>query len=92
MTKEQFLKNLLPPEGNVDVVLDTDTYNEVDDQFAIGWLLNKNGRYMHGRIENVKLPGYDGVYHDCEKEIPMCYVDRIYRNPLMGDLINKLIK
>ena len=62
------------------------------DVTAIGWLLNKNGRYMHGRIENVKLPGYDGVYHDCEKEIPMCYVDRIYRNPLMGDLINKLIK
>lgn len=60
------------------------------DVTAIGWLLNKNGRYMHGRIENVKLPGYDGVYHDCEKEIPMCYVDRIYRNPLMGDLINKL--
>ena len=62
------------------------------DVTVIGWLLNKNGRYMHGRIENVKLPGYDGVYHDCEKEIPMCYVDRIYRNPLMGDLINKLIK
>lgn len=37
MTKEQFLKNLLPPEGNVDVVLDTDTYNEVDDQFAIAY-------------------------------------------------------
>lgn len=40
MTKEQFLKNLLPPEGNVDVVLDTDTYNEVDDQFAIAYMLN----------------------------------------------------
>ena len=40
MTKEQFLKNLLPPDGNVDVVLDTDTYNEVDDQFAIAYMLN----------------------------------------------------
>ena len=39
MTKEQFLKNLLPPEGNVDVVLDTDAFNEVDDQYAIVYML-----------------------------------------------------
>lgn len=62
------------------------------DVTAIGWLLNKNGRFMHNRIVDVKLPGYDGVYHDCEKEILICYVDRIYRNSLMGDLINKLTK
>ncbi len=30
---------LLPPNGDVDVVLDTDAYNEVDDQFAIAYLL-----------------------------------------------------
>ena len=40
MTKEQFLKNLTPPAGRVDVVLDTDTFNEIDDQFAIGYLLH----------------------------------------------------
>lgn len=28
-----------PPEGVVDVVLDTDAYNEIDDQFAISFLL-----------------------------------------------------
>ena len=39
MTKEQFLKNLLPPEGKADMVLDTDAYNEVDDQFAIAYML-----------------------------------------------------
>lgn len=27
------------PEGIVDVVIDTDTYNEVDDQFAVSWAL-----------------------------------------------------
>ncbi len=26
---------LQPPEGSCDVVIDTDTYNEIDDQFAI---------------------------------------------------------
>ena len=35
MTKERFLRNLLPPAGPVDVVLDTDAYNEVDDQLPL---------------------------------------------------------
>lgn len=39
MTKEQYLKNLNVPNGKVDVVLDTDTYNEVDDLFALCWML-----------------------------------------------------
>ncbi len=39
MTREQFLKNLSVPNGKVDVVLDTDAYNEIDDQFAIGYML-----------------------------------------------------
>ncbi len=39
MTNEQRMKNLEVPEGRVDVVLDTDAYNEIDDQFAIAYLL-----------------------------------------------------
>ena len=39
MTYEQRLKNLSVPEGKIDVVLDTDAYNEIDDQFAIAYLL-----------------------------------------------------
>lgn len=39
MTKEQRLKNLQVPQGRVDVVLDTDAFNEIDDQFAIAYLL-----------------------------------------------------
>jgi inosine-uridine nucleoside N-ribohydrolase len=33
------LQRLTPPKGPVDVVLDTDTYNEVDDQFAVVYAL-----------------------------------------------------
>ncbi len=29
------LERLLPPTGRVRMVLDTDTYNEIDDQFAL---------------------------------------------------------
>ncbi len=39
MTKEQYFKNLNVPNGKVDIVLDTDTYNEVDDLFALCWAL-----------------------------------------------------
>ena len=39
MTNEQRMNNLSVPQGRVDVVLDTDAYNEIDDQFAISYLL-----------------------------------------------------
>ncbi|MDD3278560.1 MAG: nucleoside hydrolase [Lachnospiraceae bacterium] len=33
------IKRLVKPQGKVDVVLDTDTYNEIDDQFAVAYLI-----------------------------------------------------
>lgn len=32
------------PEGPIDVVLDTDTYNEVDDQYALAYLLQSSDK------------------------------------------------
>ena len=39
MNQTTYLQNLIPPVGSVDVVLDTDAYNEIDDQYAISYLL-----------------------------------------------------
>ena len=39
ITQEQRMKNLEVPQGKIDVVLDTDACNEIDDQFAISYLL-----------------------------------------------------
>ncbi|MBR2957916.1 MAG: nucleoside hydrolase [Clostridia bacterium] len=39
MNSEQRIKNLSVPKRKIDVVLDTDAYNEIDDQFAIAYLL-----------------------------------------------------
>ena len=33
------IERLVPPEGKVRMVLDTDTYNEIDDQFAVVYAL-----------------------------------------------------
>lgn len=45
MTNEQYLKNLTMPTGRIDVVLDTDAYNEIDDQFAICYMLKNQTRF-----------------------------------------------
>ena len=44
MTHEQLLKNLQVPAGPIDVVLDTDTYNEIDDQYAVSYLLRSGDK------------------------------------------------
>ena len=41
MTNESLLRRLERPEGRIRVILDTDAYNEIDDQFAIAYLLGK---------------------------------------------------
>lgn len=35
INNEDLIKRLAPPAGCIDMVLDTDTYNEIDDQFAL---------------------------------------------------------
>jgi inosine-uridine nucleoside N-ribohydrolase len=44
VTYEQRIKNLSVPAGKIDVVLDTDAYNEIDDQFAIAYMLKNPER------------------------------------------------
>ncbi|MBR0828140.1 nucleoside hydrolase [Bradyrhizobium manausense] len=45
LTEAARLKLLTPPVGRVRVVLDTDTYNEIDDQFALVQLLLSKDRF-----------------------------------------------
>ena len=44
LTDEQRLAMLAAPAGPVDAVIDTDTFNEVDDQFAISYALRSQDR------------------------------------------------
>lgn len=39
LTNEELTARLAPPKGRAKMVLDTDTYNEVDDQFALSYAL-----------------------------------------------------
>ena len=44
LTTEQRVQRLEPPAGRVRMVLDTDTYNEIDDQFALVYALLSHER------------------------------------------------
>lgn len=41
---ESFLRRLEKPKGKIDVVLDTDTYNELDDQFALSYMMKNSDK------------------------------------------------
>lgn len=38
----KLIRRLEKPKGKIDVVIDTDTYNEIDDQFAIAYLIKSD--------------------------------------------------
>lgn len=38
----KLIKQLAKPSGRVDVVIDTDTYNEIDDQYALAYLIKSD--------------------------------------------------
>lgn len=44
MDSKKLLERLERPDGCVDVVIDTDTYNEIDDQFALAYLIKSDDR------------------------------------------------
>lgn len=44
MTDSELIKALEVPKNKVDVVLDTDTFNEIDDQYAIAYLLRSDDK------------------------------------------------
>jgi len=45
MEKKQFYENLKTPDGKIDVVLDTDTYNEIDDQYALSYMICNHDKF-----------------------------------------------
>lgn len=44
MDNSQILKKLEKPVGKIDVVLDTDTFNEIDDQYALAYMIQSEDR------------------------------------------------
>lgn len=63
LTEEERKKKLDVPAGKIHLIIDTDTKNEVDDQFAVSWALRSPDRFI-----------VDAVYaapfsHDCFQKL-----------------------
>ena len=81
------------PDGRIDMVLDTDTFNEIDDQFAIAYMLKSQDRLNTLAIyaapfSNEKSTGpADGMeksYHEILKVIGLCGRDDLAASVYRG--------
>lgn len=82
MTEAERINNLRVPEGIVDCVLDTDAFNEIDDQFAIA-LMMKSGKL------NVKAL-YAAPFFNDNSSSPEDGMEKSYNEILkLLDLMNK---
>lgn len=68
----KLLKRLEKPKGKVDVVIDTDTYNEVDDQFALSYLIKSNDKL------NLKAI-YAAPFHNEKSDSPKEGMEKSYQ-------------
>ena len=75
---------LMPPSGKMRLIIDTDTHNEIDDQFALAWALLSQDRF---EIEGILAEPYSFAHHqtpllaayeqilaqeaDTQKEVPI---------------------
>ena len=79
------IQRLVPPTGKVSMVLDTDTYNEIDDQFAVVYSLLSSERISVEAIYAAPFhnsrssgPG-DGMEKSYEEILRL--LDRLQRSP-----------
>ncbi len=60
LSREQLERRLAPPTGKIRMVLDTDTFNEIDDQFAVAYALLSPERLKVEAIYAAPFSSYDG--------------------------------
>ncbi len=70
--------------GDVDVVLDTDAYNEVDDQYAISYLLSYRERLhtkaiyaapFHNELSSGPADGMEKSYDEINRLLPLLHTE-----------------
>ena len=65
------LRRLRKPEGKIDAVLDTDTYNEIDDQYALAYMINSD--------EKINLEAiYAAPFTNCKSDGPRDGMEKSY--------------
>lgn len=71
----RLIRRLEKPKGKVDVVLDTDTYNEIDDQYALAYLIKSDDKLNLQAI-------YAAPYYNEKSEGPADGMEKSYQEIL----------
>lgn len=91
LAAEELVKRLNPPKGKVRMVLDTDTYNEIDDQFALAYAIKSSERLkveaiyaapFHNERSNSPGDGMEKSYEEILRILNMLHIppkDFVYR-------------
>lgn len=84
LSNKEILHRLAPPKGKVRMILDTDTYNEVDDQFALSYALESNEKisleavyaapFFNARVKN-EQEGMEASYNEIKKIVSILKKD-----------------
>jgi purine nucleosidase len=75
LSEEFRIRRLAPPSGPVDMVLDTDTFNEIDDQFALAYTILSS--------EKLKLKAiYAAPFHNSLSSGPKDGMEKSYEEIL----------
>ena len=90
-----YINNLNVPKGKIDAILDTDTYNEVDDQFALCYMLASKEKidvkalYAAPFFNNKSTSPDDGMersYKEILKILTLAHRDDLKENTFRGSL------
>ena len=93
MNNIDILKNLEVPAGKIDVILDTDTFNEIDDQYAVAYMLRSDDKlntkaiYAAPFFNSHSTSPEDGMersYDEILKIVSLCGRDDLKPNILKG--------
>lgn len=68
---EELIARLQKPKGKIDVVMDTDTYNEVDDQYALAYMVRSDEKL------NVQAV-YAAPFHNAKSTGPADGMEKSY--------------
>lgn len=87
------IKRLSKPSEKINIVIDTDAFNEIDDQYAISYALKKNNKinveaiyaapFFNRQAENVK-DGMEKSYNEVHKLLTILKREDLKKNVFRG--------
>ena len=93
MNKDIFYRNLEVPSGKIDAILDTDAFNEIDDQFAISYMLLSKERIntvgicaapFYNKYSSSAADGMEKSYNEILKLLSLMKKDDFAKNVYRG--------